>query len=66
MADKLDKAIADIGYIMDSLLALKRIHDTGNCNICAIAKVCPARPKWGETVRYNCYFFKAREEQNAD
>ena len=52
--DRLDKAIADISYILDTLMAYRNIAKTGNCNTCKIKSECGACPKPGQLVRYNC------------
>ena len=50
------------------LKALKEIWDSGDCNDCLHSKNCTIRPKLGQMVRYNCYQYKRRidEEVNAD
>lgn len=64
--DRLNKAISDIAYILDSLILLRQIHQTGDCNICK-NKDCGYKPKTGQLVRYNCPFYKAESEvQDAD
>ena len=40
------------------LKLLKQILDSGDCNECAIQKMCNVRPEWGEQVRYNCFWWK--------
>lgn len=60
--NKLDEAIANTTYILDSLRALREIRETGSCNECKIRKVCAVVPKCGQMVRYNCPFF----EEDAD
>lgn len=37
---RLDDAIANVAYILDSLMALRNIHDSGSCNDCGIIMVC--------------------------
>lgn len=54
MADILDKFIADVGYIYDSLLTLKQIEESGNCYTCANATTCWPKPDGGKVMRYNC------------
>lgn len=56
--DRLNKAISDVAYILDSLITLKRIQNTGDCNVCK-NKECKYKPKVGQIVRYNCPFYKA-------
>lgn len=60
---KLDDTIADIAYILDSLILLKQIQETGNCNICKNRKKCEYVPKVGQMVRYNCPFYKVESEE---
>lgn len=52
--DRLDGAIADVAYILDSLMAYRNIVQTGDCNNCAIKGKCKYCPKPGQQVRYNC------------
>lgn len=60
---RLDKTIADVAYILDCLIALRNIQKSGNCNDCAItSNQCIYAPMLGEQVRYNCPFYKRREE----
>ena len=61
--DRLDKAIADIAYILDTLMAYRNIVQTGDCNRCKIKKERGVCPKPGEMVRYNCMFYVAEGEQ---
>ena len=53
---KLDDAISDVAYILDTLIAYRRIVQSGDCNSCG-NKTCKHRPKLGELVRYNCPYF---------
>ena len=59
--DRLDKAIADVAYILDVLTAYRNMSRTGNCNTCKIAKECGVCPKPGEQVRFNCAFYVGGE-----
>ena len=59
--DRLDKVIADVAYILDTLLAYRNIVQTGDCNRCKIKKECAFCPKPGERVRYNCMFYVVEE-----
>lgn len=43
--------------LADWLKLLRRILESGDCNECAIQKMCNVRPEWGEQVRYNCPMF---------
>ena len=58
---RLDDIIADVAYILDTLMAYRNIAETGNCNTCKIRK-CQWKPKLGQLVRYNCPHYKAEEE----
>ena len=61
MTDRLDKAIADVAYILDTLMAYRNIIQTGDCNRCDISKHCSIKPKPGEMVRYNCPIYMAKD-----
>ena len=62
--ERLDKTISDIAYILDNLILLRQIQQTGNCNTCKNKdKNCTYMPKAGHTVRYNCPFYKAESEE---
>ena len=58
--EKLDSMIKDVAGVMDSLLLLREIIESGDCNICADKKTCQYAPKPGQLVRYNCPFFKKK------
>ena len=64
--NRLDKAIADVAYILDCLMAYRRIEETGCCNDCKRKGKCRDEPKLGEIVRYNCPFYKSKEMQGGD
>ena len=55
--DRLDKAIADVSYILDTLMAYRNIIQTGDCNRCIRKRMCEYCPKPGEQVRYNCPYY---------
>ena len=57
---RIDDTIADVVYILDTLMAYRNIIQTGNCNSCRMARPasCPYVPKPGQLVRYNCPFYK--------
>ena len=59
--DRLNKAISDVAYILDSLILLRQIQQTGDCNICK-NKDCGYVPKIGQMVRYNYPYYKADQE----
>ena len=54
---KLDEAISNAAYILDSLLALRNIQECGSCNDCGLTRTCKVRPLPGQMVRYNCPFW---------
>jgi hypothetical protein len=58
---RLDKAIADVAYILDCLMAYRNMIEAGDCNSCK-NKNCGCKPKPGQLVRYNCPHYKAEEE----
>lgn len=55
---RLDDAISQTAYILDCLMALRNIHDSGSCNDCVVRDVCERKPKPGQMVRYNCPFYE--------
>ena len=59
--DRLNKAISDVAYIIDNLILLRQIQQTGDCNICK-NRDCGYMPEGGQMVRYNCPFYKAESE----
>ncbi len=59
--DRLNKTISDVAYILDSLILLRQIQQTGDCNVCK-NKGCKYKPKAGQMVRYNCPFYKEESE----
>ena len=59
--DRLNKTISDVAYILDSLILLRQIQQTGDCNICK-NRDCGYMPKVGQMVRYNCPLYKAESE----
>lgn len=62
---RLDDAIADVAYVLDSLMALRRIYQTGReCNTCAKSKTCEHAPRAGEIVRFNCFDYAKAKGEN--
>jgi hypothetical protein len=59
---KLDDAIANTAYILDSLMALRNIQECGCCNNCGIEKICKVKPALGQMVRYNCPLYAEQED----
>lgn len=62
----LDNAIKDVAYILDSLMALRNIYQTGSCNDCGAVKTCEYVPKPGQMVRYNCPFYVGKPDGTED
>lgn len=46
------------------LKALKEIWDSGDCNDCLHQKNCTIRPKLGQMVRYNCYQYERKVQDD--
>lgn len=59
---RLDDAISEVAYILDTLMAYREIIKTGDCNECMNKNACGYTPKAGQVVRYNCPFFKREGE----
>ena len=59
MKNRIDKLIAETGYLLDCLTAYRNIVESGCCNNCKIRLICKYIPKAGELVRYNCPFYIA-------
>lgn len=59
---KLDDAISNVAYILDSLIALRSIHDSGCCNDCILQGKIQCCPQPGQMVRYNCPYWAKKEE----
>lgn len=55
--NRLDRAISDVAYILDTLMVYRKILVTGCCNECKSKNKCAYAPKAGEMVRYNCPFY---------
>lgn len=61
--NRLDDAISNVAYILDTLMAYRNIVDSGDCNRCGKQKTCEYAPKPGQLVRYNCPFYKRAEDE---
>ena len=61
MDKKLDKVIADINYILSSLISYRDITRTGCCNDCE-NRGCGYIPRAGQTARYNCPHYEKFED----
>lgn len=60
---RLDKAIKNVAYILDSLMAYRNIVESGDCNRCGKIKSCEYKPKIGQLVRYNCPFYQGGRKE---
>ena len=60
--DRLDNAIKDVNFVLESLLVLRDIYSTGDCNRCS-NKNCGYLPEPGNLVRYNCPFYISDKEE---
>ena len=58
---RLDDAISDVAYILDTLIDYRNIVQSGGCNDCGEKMRCKYVPELGEQVRYNCPFYKDKE-----
>lgn len=58
---RLDEAISNVAYILDTLIAYRNISNTGCCNDCGKVKGCEYAPKLGQIVRYNCPFYVRKD-----
>ena len=53
--DRLDEVIAEVAYVLDTLMAYRNIQIAGKtCNECGVKNICELVPKPGELVRMNC------------
>lgn len=60
--NRLDRAISDVAYILDTLMAYRNVVATGCCNDCTKRIKCEYAPKPGQMVRYNCPFYSGLSE----
>ena len=61
---RLDDVISDVAYILDTLMAYRRIAESGDCNRC-MKKDCKYVPDPGQLVRYNCPFYEGKQEKSS-
>ena len=61
---RLDDVITDVAYILDTLMVYRSMCQTGSCNSCGNRKRCVYIPEPGESVRYNCPFYKEVRNEN--
>jgi len=60
---RLDEVIADVAYILDTLMAYRNIQRVARtCNDCGVNKTCKFVPKPGELVRFNCPMWTEESE----
>ena len=58
---------AEHRQLAEWLRALKEIWDSGDCNDCLHQNNCTIRPQLGQMVRYNCYQYERKiQNDNAD
>ena len=60
-ANECFESVSEYRKLIDYLKLLKRILDSGDCNVCAIRECCNVVPELGEMVRYNCPMFVRKE-----
>ena len=60
---RLDDMIADVAYILDTLMAYRRIVQSGCCLSCKSVNSCEYTPKCGELQRFNCPFYKTEGDE---
>lgn len=60
---RLDDAISDVAYILDTMIAYRNIIQKGNCHDCGERKDCEYLPQWGDQVRINCPLYKKEEDK---
>lgn len=61
--NRMSMTIANQAYILDCLVTLRSILDSGCCNDCSKKMTCEYAPKPGELVRYNCPFYERKVEK---
>lgn len=59
---RLDNTIADVAYILNTLMAYRRITQSGCCLNCKVDS-CEYEPKPGELARINCPHYKAEVDE---
>lgn len=60
---RLDDAISNVAYILDSLMTLRSIYRTGHhCNDCG-NRDCGYDSDLGQQIRLNCPLWRAKDEQ---
>ena len=60
--NRLNEAISNVAYILDTLIAYRNVEETGCCNNCTKRIKCEYAPKAGHMVRYNCPFYERKLE----
>lgn len=61
---RLDDAIADVAYVLDSLMALRNIYQMAkDCNDCG-NEDCPNKPKPGQQITFNCPIWREKDENH--
>lgn len=59
---KIDEVISDVAYVLDSLILVRDIYNSGTCNDCKVKRTCEYCPEPGKLVRYNCPFYERKKE----
>jgi len=63
---RLDDAISNVAYILDSLMALRNIYQTGHhCNDCG-NRDCGYDPDPGKQIRFNCPLWRAKDDNTGN
>lgn len=65
---RLDEVIANTAFILDSLMNLRAIYESGCCNNCeykgrGCEDRCDYEPLPGQLVRYNCPFYERESHE---
>lgn len=67
MYQEYSSCAAEHRQLAEWLKALKEIWNSGDCNDCLHQRNCTIRPKLGQMVRYNCYQYERKiQDDNAD
>lgn len=62
---RLDDAISNVAYILDSLMVLRNIYQTHHCNDCG-NKMCGYDPDPGQQIRFNCPLWRAKDDNSGN
>ena len=56
------RLITALDMAISALMFTEKIAKLHNCNDCRIKYICPHCPRWGDTVRYNCFRWRGEKE----